>query len=194
MEYVRKLNASSALTKPNGLELPKNVPEVTHEEVSAACHRSSRARRLHDRLAAREEAGKPLSSTEVTKLVQTATGPDGKPDGDQAVVIAAHARTHPGLFGGAHNALVKFLERVLWRALMYDLHQFMADLKEETAQAQREIDRKRDIDKDRLVYETRKATLLRMERARGEQPHVEVNPQLSAESQTRLLRERMRRP
>src|SRR5687768_17281737 len=82
------------------LSLPSSIPEIDSELVDAACRKNPRARRLHDRLQAREEAGKPLSASEVEKMVKAATGPDGKPDGEQALVIAEHAQRSPRTFRG----------------------------------------------------------------------------------------------
>lgn len=182
--------AASAVDDPP-LSLPSTVPEIDSELVDAACRRSPRARRLHARLTAREESGKPMSAAEVEKMVRGATGPDGMPDGEQAIIIAEHAQQSPRTFRGGHGFLLKFLGRVIWQALLTTLRAFLADIKEEETEQRKRDQLKRDIEKDRLDVDTRRATLLRMDRARAATPPVD--PELAAENRLRLAQERMKR-
>ena len=182
-------SATGAVDDPP-FSLPSTVPAIDSELVDAACRKSARARRLHARLQAREAAGKPLSASEVDKMVKAATGPGGKPDGEQAIVIAEHAQHNPRAFRGGHACLLKFLTRVLWQSLIGELRAFMANIREQETEQRKRDEVKRDLERDRLDVDVRRATLLRMDRARDEVPR---NPELDAENRLRLMKERMRR-
>lgn len=181
---------TSAVDDPP-LSLPSTIPEIDSELVDAACRKNPRARRLHERLRAREESGKPMSATEVEKMVKGATGANGKPDGEQALIIAEHAQRSPRTFRGGHGFLLRFLGRVIWQALLTTLRAFLVDIKEQETEQRKKDELKRDIEKDRLDVDTRRATLLRMDRARAATPPVD--PELAAENRLRLAQERMKR-
>lgn len=187
---LQRRGATDAIDDPP-LSLPSTVPAIDSELVDAACRRSAKARRLHAKLQAREAAGKPMSASEVEKMVKGATGPTGKPDGDQAIVIAEHAQRSPRTFRGGHHVLLRFLARVLWSALIGELRAFLADIREQEAELRKREELKRDLEKDRLDTDARKATLMRMDRARADRPPVDH--ELEAQNRLRLVMERMRR-
>jgi hypothetical protein len=191
MERVKLHSSSTGPVDDPPLSLPSTIPEIDSELVEAACRKSPRARRLHARLQAREESGKPMSEAEVEKMVKAATGPDGKPDGEQAIVIAEHAQRSPRTFRGGHGFLLRFLGRVIWQALLTTLRAFLADIKEAETEQRKRDELKKDLEKDRLDLETRRATLLRMDRARAEAPPRD--PELDAQNRLRLAQERMKR-
>lgn len=191
MERVKLQGSGTKPVDDPPLSLPSTIPAIDSELVDAACRKNARARRLHERLNAREEAGKPLSASEVEKMVKSATGPNGKPDGEQALVIAEHAQRSPRTFRGGHGFLLKFLARVVWQSLIGELRQFLSTVYAQDAEVRKREELKRSMEKDRLDKEARRATLLRMERARA--PAPAVDPELAAENRLRLAMERMKR-
>ncbi len=194
MEKVHSVPSGAAASATSErLELPSSIPEIDDDALDGALHRSWRARRLHRHLCKREDDGKPLSTNEVKTVVAEATAADGKPDGDQAVVIAEHARKHPEVFGGAHSWLLRFLLRVEWRLLIAELHNFIANLRSRSEEERKREELKRDRDQDRLEYDTRRTALLRMERANAERAPTPVDEELSEENRMRLTMERMKR-
>jgi hypothetical protein len=194
MEHLKKLRRSSSGTgavDDAPLKLPDSVPQIDSELVEAACRKNPRARRLHERLQAREEAGKPMTASEVDKMVKAATGPDGTPDGEQAIIIAEHAQRNPRAFNLGHHFLLKFLARIAWQTLISELRDFLSDVREQDADVRKREELKRSLEKDRLDVDARRATLLRMDRAKAAMPPVD--PELDAENRLQLMRERMRR-
>jgi hypothetical protein len=175
------------------LELPASVPQIEDDVVDAALEKSAKARRLHRRLCEREAEGKPLSAKEVEKVVKSATGPDGQPDGAQAVVLAAHAQKNPECFGGGHSWLLRFLERIEWVVLIGDLRNFIAGLRAQTEEERKRDELKKSLEQDRLELDVRRATLVRMDRARGADARGPVDAELEAQNRLRLTMERMRR-
>jgi hypothetical protein len=192
MDRVKLQASGTGATDDPPLRLPQSVPEIEPELVEAAMRRSPRARRLHRRLQQRAEMGKPLSEREVEKMVDAATGAQGEPDGNQAVIIAEHARRNPRLFRGGHGCLLRFLERVVWQVLIGDLRAFMAQIKEQEVEQRKRDDIKRDLEVDRLEVDARRNTLLRTERVRAA-TKPPVNPKLEADNKLRLTLERMKR-
>lgn len=193
MEKVTRQTQAGSAAQTAPLKVPSSVPVIEADELEGAVRRSAKARRLHARLEARAEEGRPLATREVDDLVRGAKRSDGKPDGDQAVVVAEHARRNPGVFGGGHGGLLRFLSRISWFSLIRDLRMFVTKVREEDAQVRKREELKLAREEDRLDEETRRADRALQERIVAEPPVVAVDPRLDADNRLRFTLERMKR-
>lgn len=185
--------ARSGSATDTPLHLPETVPVIEADELEGATRRSARARRLHARLEARTEEGRPLAAREVDEVVRGCRRADGKPDGDQAVVVAAHARRSPRLFGGGHHGLLRFLARVGWGHLIRDLRSFITKVREQEMQERKREAIRKEIHEDRVEVDTRRADLLHHDKVRDAAPVPQANPALTQDNQLRFTLERMKR-
>lgn len=192
MEKVTNQSRVGDVASAAPLKLPSTVPVIEADELEGAVRKNPKAQRLQARLDERAEEGRPLGAREVDDLVRNARRSDGKPDGEQAVVIAEHARRSPSTFGGGHERLLRFLLRIPWRSLVRDLRMFVTKVREQDAIERKREATRQELEADRLEEQTRRIDLGRDSRASGEQKAVAVDEQLEADNRLRFTLERMK--
>jgi hypothetical protein len=197
-EKIDRPDAGAAVA--GQLVLPPSLPQLGRDELDAATHKNWRARRLHARLQARDAADRPLSTREVDAAVKACKKPDGKTDGEQALVLAAHAQRQPCLFAGGHNSLIRLLLKIAWPSLVTELRAFMIRIREQEAENRKRQESRHAVEQDRLERATRTSTLLKADRVaaadeaelrkREAQP---VDATLASDQRLRQTLERMKR-
>jgi hypothetical protein len=160
-----KLEAKAHVVAVERLErsafLPEGVAPISLEQLGAVCKRSRHARRAQTELRAAVDAGRVFSRAEIVSLFDRSRA-KGKPDADVACVVAYYADHHEKVLSREAKKEVRAtLATVEWTALMLELSDFMAELREQEAAAAKERERKKEILEEDIKYDEKKRTFIK---------------------------------